>query len=73
MTKYEATIVAPRDPDFADKTYGNPGKPVPIETLGELETMIAKAKLTGAPPAARFRLIMTMGGKVKAVVLRWED
>lgn len=73
MTKHVSRVDAPHDPDFPGKAHGDPGKPVPVGTFGELEALIGRAKLTGAPPAARFRLLLTMGGKLRGVVLSWED
>jgi hypothetical protein len=52
---------------------GAPDNPVPAQTFGELETMLGKAKLTGAPDTARYRIRVTLGGKVKQLILEWED
>jgi hypothetical protein len=69
MTKHIATIDGPPGTDL----MGAPDNPVPAQTFGELETMLGKAKLTGAPDTARYRIRVTLGGKVKQLILEWED
>lgn len=66
MTKHKIEV------DYPGKAQGDPGNPQPARTLGELETMLGKAKLV-APGNARITVINTMGGKPKKIIVEWED
>lgn len=47
------------------------GATVPAKTLASLREMINDAQ--NAPPTARYRMRLSMGGKLKELIVEWED